>query len=131
MNGDKISDVIISTPGGYVYAIDGASDGEAYLWNYGVTPSRKTAPALCDLNNDAIDDVIVGDRTGNITVLDGSNGHQLNQINVLGSIAGTPVIGDLTSNGRADIVVGTENNKIVILETESPIKVNQIVWNSN
>jgi hypothetical protein len=130
LNQDKRPDVIVSTAGGHVYAIDGASDGEACLWDYDETSSRKTAPALCDLNNDGIDDVIFGDRNGNLTVIDGKNSHLLKQININGSIVEMPVIADMNGNGNADIVVISRNKKIVAVETESPVNTNQIVWNS-
>lgn len=130
LNGDKTPDVIVSTAGGHVYALDGVSGGKAYLWDYGVTDSRKTAPALFDFNQDGIDDVLFGDRAGNLTVVDGTNSHQLNQIQVNGSIVGTPVIADMTGNGNVDIVVGTENNVIVAVQTESRVGANQIVWKS-
>ena len=130
LNRDKTPDVILSTAGGHVYAIDGASNGEACLWDYGETSSRKTAPALCDLNNDGIDDLIFGDRNGNLTVVDGKNSHVLNQIDVNGSIVEMPVIADMNGNGNADIVVISKNKKIVAIETESPVNTNQIVWNS-
>ena len=130
LNGDKVPDVVVSTSGGHVYAINGASRGLAYLWDYGLTASRKTAPALADLNHDGVADVIFGDPAGNLTVVDGITGHQLNQININGKLVAPPVIADLNGNGTADIVVGTENKKIVAVETESPVEKNQIVWNS-
>ncbi|MBN1465666.1 FHA domain-containing protein [candidate division KSB1 bacterium] len=130
LNSDKTPDVILSTAGGHIYAIDGASDGEACLWDYDVTSSRKTAPALCDLNDDGIDDVIFGDRNGNLTVIDGKDSHLLKQITVSGSIVEMPVIADMNGNGNADIVVISRNKKIVAVETQSPVNTNQIVWNS-
>jgi pSer/pThr/pTyr-binding forkhead associated (FHA) protein len=130
LNRDKVPDVVVSTSGGHIYAINGASQGQAYLWDYGLTASRKTAPALADLNHDGIADVIFGDPEGNLTVVDGTTGHLLNQININGTLVATPVIADLNGNGTADIVVGTKNKKIVAVETESSVARNQIVWNS-
>lgn len=130
LNGDRILDVIVSTAGGHVYAIDGASQGSAYIWDYGLTPTPKTAPALCDLNNDGNADVVVGDRDGNLIVIDGTTGHQLNILNVGSSVVSSPVIGDFNANGSVDIAVGTEDKKIIAIETETSVKKNQIVWNS-
>ncbi|MFC1569558.1 FHA domain-containing protein [bacterium] len=130
LNRDQVPDVIVSTAGGHMYALNGASQGKSYIWDYGLTSSRKTAPALYDLNHDGVTDVIFGDPEGNVTVVDGTTGHQLNQINVNGSLVATPVIADMNGNKSADIIVGTKNKKIIAIETESPIEKNQIVWNS-
>jgi len=130
LNRDEIPDVIAPTAGGHVYAIDGASNGQAYLWDYGLTRVRKTAPALHDMNRDGVTDVVFGDTDGNLTVVNGTTGHQLNQIQVGGSIIGAPAIADMNGNGTADLVVGTKNKTIIAVETESSVKPNQIVWNS-
>lgn len=131
LNQDKIPDVVASTARGHVYAVDGASEGKAYLWDYGVSVSPKTAPALYDMNQDRITDVIVGDLAGNLTVLDGTTGHQLNQIQIGNPIVAMPVIGDFDGNKTADIGVGTKNKTLVAIQTESRMKKkNQIVWNS-
>ena len=95
-----------------------------------MTASRKTAPALADLNHDGVADVIFGDLAGNLTVVDGTTGHLLNQINVNGKLDAPPVIADLNGNGTADIIIGTGNRKIIAVETESSVAKNQIVWNS-
>ena len=129
LNNDKYLDVILSTSGGHVYAVDGASKGTAYIWDYGLTPLRKTGPALCDLNGDGTSDVVVGDTEGNIIVMDGITGYQLNILNVGGAITSMPVIGDFTSDGTVDIAVGAEK-KIVAIQTETQVRPNQILWNS-
>jgi pSer/pThr/pTyr-binding forkhead associated (FHA) protein/outer membrane protein assembly factor BamB len=130
LNRDKVPDVVVSTSGGHIYAINGASQGLAYLWDYGLTASRKTAPALADLNHDGVDDVIFGDPGGNLSVVDGTTGHLLNQININGTLVASPVIADLNGDAMADIIAGTENKKIVAVQTESPVTKNQIIWNS-
>jgi len=130
LNDDGTLDVVISTPGGHVYAVDGGSKGSKYLWDYGLTRTRKSQPALCDLNGDRTMDVIVGDRQGNLIVIDGKMGHQLNQLKVGGQIDSCPVIGDFTSDGIVDIAVGTQNRKIIAVQTETRIKKNRIVWGS-
>jgi pSer/pThr/pTyr-binding forkhead associated (FHA) protein len=130
LNQDKIPDVILSTSGGHVYAVDGASMGERYLWDFGLTPSKKTEPALCDFNKDGIADVVVGDNKSNLIIIDGKTGYQLNRIKLNGAIVSSPVIGDFTSDGFVDLVVGTRNNKIITIQTETKVKKNQIIWDS-
>ncbi len=129
LNGDKIPDVVLSTSGGHVYAVDGASRGTAYIWDFGLTAVRKTGPALTDLNGDGTTDVVVGDAEGNVIVIDGVTGYQLNNLNVGDEQVSVPVIGDFTSNETADIVVGIQN-KVVAIQTETKVKLNQILWNS-
>ncbi len=130
LNGDGNPDVVFSTPGGHLFAVDGSASGTRYLWDYGVTPSRKTSPALCDMNGDRIPDVIAGDADGNVIVIDGKMGHRLNQLNVGSGIAATPVAGDFTGDGKIDIAVGTKDGRVVALETQSRITKNKIVWGS-
>lgn len=130
LNGDKIPDVILSAPRGHVYAIDGASKGSKYIWDYGLTSVRKTGPALCDLNGDGTSDVVVGDNNGNLIVIDGKTGHQLNKLKVGGSIILTPSLGDFTSTGLVSIAAGTGDKKIITVQTETKIKKNRIVWDS-
>lgn len=130
LNGDHIPDVVLSTPGGHVYAVSGASQGRAYLWDYSVTPYRKSPPSLCDLNTDGTADVIVGDSKGHLIVIDGKTGHQLNQLLIGGSIQASPVIGDMNANGTIDIAVGTRAKKLVAIETETSVKKHQIIWNA-
>lgn len=130
LNNDKMPDVIFSTPGGHIYAVDGTSKGVKYIWDFGLTSSRKTAPSLCDFNGDRTVDIAVGDADGNLTIIDGKTGHQLNTLHVGGEIVSPPVIGDFTSNGTVDIAVGTQQKNIIAIQTETRIKKNQIVWNS-
>ena len=130
LNGDQVPDVVLSTPGGHVYAVNGASKGRAYLWDYSVTPYRKSPPSLCDLNTDGTMDVIVGDTKGHLIVIDGKTGHQLNELQLQGSIQSSPVIGDLNDDGTIDIAVGTSAKKLVAVETETPVKKNKIIWNA-
>ena len=61
LNGDKVSEIVLTTSGGHVYAIDGAGKGTRYLWDFGLTPAQKTGPSLADLNGDGLLDVAVGD----------------------------------------------------------------------
>ena len=129
-NADDIPDVVVTTCGGHVYAVDGALKGGGYIWDYGISPVAKTAPALCDLNLDGTSDVVVGDRQGNLIVIDGNTGHQLNSLNVGSGIPSAPVIADFDGDGTADIAVGTEDGRIIAVETETPVGKNQIVWNS-
>jgi len=128
LNGDRVPDVIFSTSGGHVYAIDGASKGTNYIWDYGLSPARKTGPALGDINGDGTDDVIVGDSDGNLIIVDGTNGYQLNKLKVGDGIILTPALGDFTSEGVLSIAVGLQDNKIVVIQTETRIKKNRIVW---
>jgi pSer/pThr/pTyr-binding forkhead associated (FHA) protein len=130
LNEDKVPDIILSTPGGHVYAVDGAAKGTTYLWDFGLSPVRKTGPALCDLNGDGTVDVAVGDMNGNLICIDGRNGHQLNSLKVGGAIVSSPVIGDFTSDGIVSIAVGTQDGKIVAVQTQTKIKKKSIPWNS-
>jgi pSer/pThr/pTyr-binding forkhead associated (FHA) protein/outer membrane protein assembly factor BamB len=130
LNGDRILDIILSTSGGHIYAIDGANQGAKYLWDYGLTPSRKTSPSLADLNADGLLDVAIGDTEGNLIFIDGTNGHLISKLNVGGGIVAPPIIGDFTADGYMDVAVGTQNHKIVVVRTQTPVRKGHIAWGS-
>lgn len=130
LTGDKSPDIVLSTSGGHVYALAGEDKGAKYIWDYALTPARKSPPALCDMNNDGTPDVIVGDTQGNIIVINGESGHQLSKLNVGGRIEASPVIGDFSSTGVISIVVGSGARKVVAVQTETKIKKNRIAWGS-
>ncbi len=130
LNGDKVAEIVLTTSGGHVYAIDGAGKGTRYLWDFGLTPAQKTGPSLADLNGDGLLDVAVGDEEGNLIFIEGVNGRLLSQLNVAGAISAPPVIGDFTGDGTLDIGVGTENKKVVVIQTQTPVKKDRIVWAS-
>lgn len=130
LNGDKVPEIVLTTSGGHVYAIDGAGKGTRYLWDFGLTPAQKTGPSLADLNANGMLDVAIGDEEGNLIFIEGMNGHMLSQLNVAGAITAPPVIGDFTGDGTLDVGVGTGNKKVVVVRTQTPIKKGRIVWAS-
>ncbi len=129
-NGDKILDVVLSTPGGHLYCIDGSSNGERYLWDFGLSSARKSSPALADIDGDGRMDVVVGDGDGNLIVLNGRSGHVLNMLHIGGKIISSPVLGDFSSEGIISIGVGTSEGRIVAVHTQTKIRKNQILWGS-
>jgi len=129
-NKDGQMDVVVSTPGGHLFAVDGGSNGQQYIWDFGLSPARKTAPAMCDFNMDGILDVAIGDAEGNVILIDGETGHQLNRLQVGGSVTTAPVIGDLTSEGIISLAVGTQDKRIIAIQTQTRVKKNKIVWNN-
>ena len=131
LNRDRIPDIVLTTSGGHVYAVDGNSGGSAYLWDYGQSFTRKTAPSLFDFSGDRIADVAVGDADGHVIIIDGKTGYLLNRLDVGGVVETFPVIGDFDGDSKADLVVGTEDGKIIAVRTESRIAKNRIAWNSN
>jgi len=130
LNKDGQMDVVVSTPGGHLYAVDGVSKGQNYIWDFGLTPARKSAPAMCDFNVDGVMDAAIGDNDGNVILVDGKTGHQLNSLQVGGSVIAAPVIGDLTSEGIISLAVGTKNRQIIAIQTQTKTKKNKIVWNN-
>jgi hypothetical protein len=130
LNGDDVPDIVLSSCGGHVYAIDGAAQGTRYLWDFGLTPARKTSPSLADLNADGHPDVAVGDSEGNLIFIDGINGHLLSQLAIGASISASPVIGDLTGDGYIDVGVGTRDHRVIVVRTQTPVKKGHLVWTS-
>ncbi|HHS14123.1 MAG TPA: FHA domain-containing protein [bacterium] len=128
LNRDRIPEIIFSTPGGHVFALDTRSGTQGYLWDFSIGPSRKTSPALFDFNGDGISDVAVGDDQGILIIINGVNGHQLNTLAVGSAVMSSPVIGDFTGSGTACLAVGTMDRKIVAVQTQSRISRGKSAW---
>ena len=85
VNSDGILDALFGTEGGFVYAVDGKSG--ALLWTRSVPfkpsftypefRSFMASPALWDINQDGVRDVILGSRNGTLYAFDGKTGHVL------------------------------------------------------
>lgn len=128
LNRDRVPEIVFSTPGGHVFALDTRSGTQGYLWDFSIGPARKTSPALFDFNGDGINDVAVGDDQGILIIINGVNGHQLNTLAVGSAVMSSPVIGDFTGTGTACLAVGTMDRKVVAVQTQSRISRGKSAW---
>jgi len=108
--------------GKYTFAFhdDGTElvDGDANPATDGVllvmgTTANYGTPAVADLNNDGVMEIIVGSRDGNLYVLE-PDGTSLPGFPFAsgGDITGSPAIGDLNNDGLKEVVFGTGNLQV-------------------
>lgn len=91
------------------------------------------SPAICDLNADGCEDIVITSRNGYLYLLNGKDGKDLVPPYCTGnSISSSPVLGDLNGDGYLDIVFGSENGNITALTVRTVpdkiIKKNSIVY---
>lgn len=120
VNGDDIPDVIGGASNNYettgiVYGIDGASGDQ--LWEFSAAGSSVWAlETVDDINGDGIDDIVVGDFSGNIYALDAVDGDEL-----WTASAGTCIIlrfekmDDVNGDGHPDIAVAHSSNSNALM----------------
>lgn len=120
INGDYVPDALAGASNdpetvGRVYGIDG-TDG-SILWSINMPGSSVWAvEQLDDLNNDNIKDVMVGDFSGNISILSGANGANLGNSGVGNALILRFVkVDDINSDGHEDILVGHSGTNGVVI----------------
>lgn len=127
-NRDGVLDIVCVSRRGHVYAVDGASQGKKYLWDYRIEGDMPSSCSLFDFNGDRTPDVAVTSQRGSIYVISGKDGHLLAQFDTHEKI-GTPVaIADVNSNKLADLVIGTVSGKVIVIESNARCRKNEILW---
>jgi hypothetical protein len=85
------------------------------LWRYSAESTIKDM-AIGDLNNDGVDDVVVGDWDGIVYTINGSDGTQLWSFPILHEgfvpFIDRVAIGDLNGDGSNDVIVGTSTGDV-------------------
>ncbi len=122
VDGDNIADAIISSGdvyGHYVYMVSGASTGYGdIIWQYDTTSSVQYVEAIQSVNNDDIEDVLVGRWSSGapeVLCLDGATGSL-----IWSGIIGTFVmevkpIDDVNGDSLQDVIVGSWDNAAIVL----------------
>jgi len=83
-------------------------------WSH-TTAGSLSSPAIGDINNDGIPDVVVGSNDGKIYALRGNNGSLLWSYTTGNRVESSPAIGDINNDGIPEVVVGDLNFKIYAL----------------
>jgi outer membrane protein assembly factor BamB len=89
------------------------------LWSYTTGSYVYSSPAIGDINNDGIPDVVVGSLDYKIYALRGDNGSLLWSYTTGGSVSSSPAIGDINNDGIPDVVVGSWDKKIYALRGDN------------
>ena len=108
INRDKVDDVIVSTLGMEIVAIDGKTGFE--LWRFSdLTGDVDTSAIGVDVNKDKVPDIVVNSIDGYINVIDGKTGWGLWKRKIYGRPAGSPLFVDLNEDGEDELVSLTKN----------------------
>lgn len=93
--------VVFGGLAGWIYCLDGTGETIWRQWNGSI---MRASAEVFDLNNDGKLEIVVADMMGTAKILD-IDGNELNQINLKGSIEGTPLVGDLDGDGNVEIIL--------------------------
>jgi pSer/pThr/pTyr-binding forkhead associated (FHA) protein len=124
--------VIALSEDGTVFKIE--FDTGKIIWRKNLYLNLKASPALFDVNNDNIKDIILVPAISNskVIILDGVNGDKIFEILIENSnkILASPVLGDVNNNGLVDIVVADKNGIIYAIELNRSVRKSEKVWSS-
>ena len=88
-------------------------------WGTGFPNYVTSQPAVGDIHNDGNIEVVVGDRTGKVYALRGTNGAVLwsRSIGSLssGGVSSSPLIADINGDGNIEVVIGSNNGRLYAL----------------
>jgi pSer/pThr/pTyr-binding forkhead associated (FHA) protein/outer membrane protein assembly factor BamB len=128
INNDGILDVVCGSDKGHVYAVNGVTEGEKYLWDFNMGEEIPFSAALFDFNGDKTIDVAIVSRKGIIYLVSGEDGHLLCQFDIHSPVEVPLVIADVNANGIADLVVGTLDGKVIVVESNAKCNEKEIIW---
>jgi outer membrane protein assembly factor BamB len=95
------------------------SSGRFVKWSYTTGDWVQSSPAIGDINNDGIPDVVVGSEDRKIYALRGDNGSLLWSYTTGNRVYSSPAIGDINNDGIPDVVVGSWDRKIYALRGDN------------
>ncbi|MFO7677887.1 MAG: FG-GAP-like repeat-containing protein [Thermoplasmatota archaeon] len=128
--GDGIPDVVAGTQNlaqnkGYAYGINGATG--VIEWSFATAGSSVWAlEQIGDITGNGINDVVIGDFSGNIYGLDVTNGNQEFYTSI-GNVIITRIVGldDVNNDGYPDVLVGHSTSSVVqVLDG----KTGEVIW---
>jgi outer membrane protein assembly factor BamB len=116
-NADGIDDLVFTTLGMDLVAIDGSSGFE--LWRFFDAESETMhSPVGIRINRDSVFDVVFVTTNGFLYALDGKTGWGLWKRPLMGRPAGECAVGDLDGDRRQDIVCLTKNGILAAYDVE-------------
>ncbi|QQS37571.1 MAG: choice-of-anchor D domain-containing protein [Ignavibacteriales bacterium] len=116
IGGSSVSDVIVGTTTGLVYALSGDSGNVIWSRNLGnvfIEDLRITT----DITANGKSDILVSGINPNIFLLEGTNGDIIWQNGTGGNILGINEIGDIDGDGLPDMVTSSLNNAVHIWQS--------------
>lgn len=134
LDGDRLLDVIVVTPGGRLRAFKGmgqSKDRKMLLWEKpeSVGEYFLEFPLLADFNKNGTADVFAANYQGQMYIFEGATGQALWKSSGSGHpITGVPLIGDLDRDHTLDVLNIKSDGKFYKLATNSVTIEHSVVW---
>jgi len=100
----------------------GYTDGKGNIscpckkWSFQTGGLVFSSPALGDIDNDGIIEVVVGSHDNWVYALDGTNGAVVWKYKTGSWVGSSPALGDIDSDGQVEVVVGSYDKKVYALD---------------
>jgi hypothetical protein len=126
MNNDGYLDIVFAATNGgiYVYNHNGAIIAPWNNVRYSTLTSvtSESSPVVADINGDGLNDVVMGDETGNLSALSGGTGAMMPgfPIQLGAEVKGTPALCDCDGDGMTEIVVADWDHNIYEWDYDYP-----------
>jgi hypothetical protein len=132
LDGDGVFEVVAVDTKGVIYAwrVDGSEviDGDSNPMTTGVffrTPATAyhyQTPALCDIDSDGRDEVLLGTRAGLLFALNGDGSAVSGwPVTMLGEAAGSVSIGDVDDDGALEVVCHTRSGRVYLINHDGTV----------
>lgn len=128
LNGDTLPDVVVTSPNGRVFALNGQTGDLLWEYNAGDWNRIISSPALIDLDKDDVFDIIFGGEDGSVYALSGSTQLDPDADRLFFKIKGdgepitsTPCIADFDRDGYADILISFSNSMLRMYRTNNRV----------
>lgn len=119
LNNNGQPDFVVATWGfsnnSAFYAYDGATRN--LLWSVSMDDYVYHGTGVADLTGNGIPELVVGDYSGKLHVLNGSNGNYVWSYQGQAYIGAPPAIGDITGDGKCEVVIVSGNRVIAFDNT--------------
>ncbi|MFH1054736.1 MAG: PQQ-binding-like beta-propeller repeat protein [Candidatus Altiarchaeota archaeon] len=93
------------------------------LWNYSTGKPVRSSPAIADINNDTILEVVFGSDNGRLYALDYS-GRLLWKFATGAPVRSSPTLADVDGDGKTDVVFGSDDGNLYVLDNNG-----RLMWN--
>ncbi len=102
--GTRFPEIVVTTNSGSVHCLRG--DGKQAQWERKFARPILASPAVADVNGDRQLDLAVMTDEGEVTLIEGFSGNDLEQFSIVGGRTSSPVAADLNRDGKAEFFVG-------------------------